>query len=100
MTDFRLKRAVAVSSEGGQLRTIDAGTPLEEIPEGELAQLAPDHFVAAGADDGSGVTPDDWRTDEATLAHDRRQTKAVAAENKARLKAKRERDAAATKGKQ
>jgi hypothetical protein len=90
VTDFKLKRTVAVSPDPsrddytpGALKYLEAGTSLDEIPESELAQLSPAHF--AGDD---GTEPEDWRTDEATLEHDRRQAKNTAAENKARDKAR------------
>jgi hypothetical protein len=89
---YKLRREVSVSPdpgrddyEPGRLVQLAAGTPLDEIHASELAQLAPAHFYDA---DGSDVLPDDWRTNEATLEHDRRQEKNQAAEAKEREKRK------------
>lgn len=88
---FRLKRTCTVSPdssrdyEPGRLHHIGEGTVLEDIPRSELEQLSPEHFVDDG---GSDALPGDWRTNEATLAHDRRQAKANAADAKDRAKRK------------
>jgi hypothetical protein len=106
VTDFVLKRTVSVSpapERGAPLFTLvelpgrgdlrrPEGTPIGEIPPIELVQLSPGHFVEVDDDGnltGSGNEPDDWRTDEATLEHDRRQAKANAAtvKDQARRKA-------------
>jgi hypothetical protein len=105
---FVLRRATGVSPDPergiGDHRThiLPAGTRIEEIPESELAQLAPAHFAAVDdatrLDDLAEVAmavrvagpelPDDWRTNEVTLAHDRRQDRAQRAEAKERAKRK------------
>jgi hypothetical protein len=94
VTDFKLKSTVAVSPDPGRadyapgkFQWHEAGTPLDKIPESELAQLAPEHFVDAG---GSDKLPEDWRTNEATLAHDKRQAAAHKREAKQRAAAKAE----------
>lgn len=85
-TSFRLRSAVAVSPspsredyQPGRVYWLDEGTEIGDILPDELGQLAPGHFEG---DDGG--TPEDWRTDEATLAHDGRQAKAQRAEAKER----------------
>lgn len=94
MTKFILRRAVSVSpdrdgaSEPGTLRVLAAGTNIDDIPDSELAQLSPSHFMAVGPEEGSGALPDDWRTNKATLDHDRRQARATETELRERTKAR------------
>ena len=96
MTRFILRKAVSVSpdrdggSEPGTLKVLPAATDIDAIPDSELAQLAPDHFVAVGPAEGSGELPQDWRTDRATLDHDRRQARNTEAEEIERAKARAE----------
>lgn len=100
MTTFRLKSTVSVSPDRhrpGSLKQLPAGTALDDVPETELEQLAPGHFVDA---DGSDALPDDWRTDEAVLKEDRRQAKAVEAETKVRDKARAARRAEKAKARE
>jgi hypothetical protein len=89
MTRYILRRPATVSPDPGRHQSgvpveLAAGTPLDDIIDTELAQLSPEHFTAVGADEGTGKLPDDWRTNRATLAHDRRQNKANREETKAR----------------
>jgi hypothetical protein len=90
---FALRSAVHVSPDPsrddynpGQLRKLPAGTRLHDLPQSELLQLAPEHFADLD-DDGqprSDELPEDWRTDPATLEHDKRQAKLTRAEAKER----------------
>jgi hypothetical protein len=94
VTKFILRKAVSVSpdrdgaSEPGTLRVLAAGTNIDDIPDSELAQLSPEHFQAVGPDEGTGLLPEDWRTNKATLDHDRRQARATKAELAERAKAR------------
>jgi hypothetical protein len=94
VTRFILRRAVSVSpdrddkSEPGELRVLAAGTNIDDIPDSELMQLSPEHFVVVGPEEGSGALPEDWRTNKATLDHDRRQARATQAELAERAKAR------------
>jgi hypothetical protein len=95
MTKFILRRAVSVSpdpayreSERGALLVLAAGTNIDDIPDSELAQLSPEHFTAVGPGEGSGELPEDWRTNKATLDHDRRQARVTETELAERAKAR------------
>lgn len=64
---FSLKSSVTVAEVQigpADLIVLPAGTPIEDIPKEQLAQLAPDHFM----DDDSAEVPPDWRDAEAQAA--------------------------------
>jgi hypothetical protein len=108
--DFRLKSTVAVSPDESRgldrssFQWLEAGTLLREIPESELAQLAPEHFADLEVDDqgrlardargryvsASDELPEEWRTNPDTLEADKRQAKARAQEQKDRARRKAE----------
>ena len=79
---FRLKTHVSVAADPARdgyrpslMVVLSAGTALDELSNYERAQLAPEHFVGVGEDDGS--LPDDWRDDDAR-ARDAEQHSAMA----------------------
>jgi hypothetical protein len=82
---FVLRRDTTVGRDNGRIEVIPGGTKMSDIDKADLAQLAPEHFK----DDGGGdKLPKDWRTDEATLEHDRRQNEANEREARERVERK------------
>jgi hypothetical protein len=85
--DFVLKHDVTVAEFDDRpcdIVTLQKGTPLADIPEGQMMQLAPDHFESGGDDD---AVPEDWRPDEqrvSDMAHEEEKAKLQAAIDLAR----------------
>lgn len=97
MSQFVLRKTVTVDPDPrrevgpNDLILLPAGEHLEVIPEHELAQLAPAHFVDA---EGSDELPEDWRPAERQEA-DRELERRRAAALEERLADKAARDAKA-----